>query len=71
MNAWDALKREMTKGTKPGSVGEFSEIDRAARAFMAVLPYLRDREAEETAFNADPDIIDAILAARMKRDLGF
>ena len=71
MNAWDKIKTEMTKHTRPGSAGYQVELNRATNVFVAILPHLKNRQAEEDAFNADKEVAEALLNRKGLIDIGL
>ena len=60
MGAWPAIKKAMTEDTRPGSVGYYLGVAKAALIFADIATFLKNHKAQIKEFNADSDVPKAI-----------
>jgi len=69
MTAWETIKAKLTADTGPGTFGEGMEINKAARLFVALRPYLKDWDNEVAVFNADESVGKALTQRSLEKEL--
>ena len=58
---WEKIKTTFTKGQRVGSVGYQKQLATAAILFVNILPSIKNNKKEETIFNADEEVREALI----------
>jgi hypothetical protein len=61
MNSWEVIKRKLTEGKKPNTLGMDIEIDKAAYLFILLGNRLKDLKESLESFNNDESVIHVLL----------
>jgi hypothetical protein len=62
MNSWEIIKEELTKKSRPGTMGRNIEMNQCAELYVRLMPNLADREAATESMNKDDECRAALLA---------
>ena len=64
MNSWEIIKQELTKKSRPGTMGRNIEMNQCAELFVRLMHNLTDSEAATESMNKDDECRDGLLARR-------
>lgn len=62
MNSWEIIKSELTKTSKPGTMGRNIEVNQCAELFIKLMWNLNDREAATESMNKDEECREALVS---------
>lgn len=64
MNSWEIIKAELTKKSRPKTMGRNIEMNQCGDLFVRLMHNLNDREAATESMNKDDECRAAILSRR-------
>lgn len=62
MNSWEIIKSEMTKDSRPGTMGRNIDMNRCSELFVAIMHKLTDREVSVESMNKDDECRAGLMA---------
>ena len=69
MNSWEIIKQELTKKSRPGTLGRNIDMNQCAELYVRLMHNLTDREAATESMNKDDECRDGLLARRGIKEL--
>lgn len=69
MNTWEILKKELTKSSRPDTMGRNIDVNSCATLFVKIMHNLTDREESVKSMNSDEEVKNALLARRGIQEL--
>jgi hypothetical protein len=61
MNSWEIIKTELTKKSRPNTVGRNIELIQCSDLFMSLNYNLTDRDESLNAFNDDMEVRESLI----------
>ena len=64
MNTYEIIKQQMTKKSRPGTMGRSMELNDCCDLFVRIMHNITDKEESVKTMNADDEVREALLARR-------
>lgn len=64
MNTYEIIKQQMTKKSRPGTMGRSMELNDCCDLFVRIMHNLTDKDESVKTMNADDEARDALLSKR-------
>jgi hypothetical protein len=64
MNTYEIIKQQMTKKSRPGTMGRSMELNDCCDLFVRIMHNITDKEESVKTMNADDEAREALLARR-------
>lgn len=62
MNSWEIIKAELTKKSRPGTMGRNIDMNQCAELYVKIMHNLTDEKAATESMNKDGECREGILA---------